>query len=138
MTTENPYAAPAAAVIAAAPEVPKVPMEILKKIKNAWGAALFSAGITLVFTLVAMSGTKMLNFSAWQLIDVILILGLAFGIYKKSRTCAVLLLIYFIGAKLLMFAESGAISSIPMALVFGYFYWQGVSGTFAYHKFIKS
>src|SRR3546814_16243452 len=46
-----------------------------------------------------MSGTEMLGFSAWELFDVALILGLAFGIYKKSRTCAVLMLAYFIVAK---------------------------------------
>src|SRR3546814_772864 len=99
MATENPYSAPVARV--SDPETTKieVPDEILKKIKLGWVAALFSAGVTLAVTLLAMSGTEMLGFSAWELFDVALILGLAFGIYKKSRTCAVLMLAYFIVAK---------------------------------------
>ncbi|MGH8025172.1 MAG: hypothetical protein ACREO0_00450 [Pseudoxanthomonas sp.] len=132
MATENPYSAPTAVI---GDPVLEVPDDILKKIKHGWVAALFSAGITLLVTLIAMSGTDILGFSAWELIDVALILGLAFGIYKKSRTCAVFMLVYFIISKIVLMAESGQPTGIPMALVFGYFFWQGVSGTFAYHKF---
>jgi serine/threonine-protein kinase len=131
MTTENPYSAPTSPIM---DRIPEIPDDILKKIKQAWVAALFSAGITLIVTLIAMSGTEVLGFSAWELIDVALVLGLAFGIYKKSRTCAVLMLIYFIISKIIIMAETGKPTGIPMALVFGYFFWQGVSGTFAYHK----
>ena len=134
MATEDPYIAPAASVSDPTSDVPD---DILKKIKHGWVAALFSAGVTLVVTLIAMSGTEILGFSAWELFDVALILGLAFGIYKKSRTCAVLMLIYFIASKVLIMAETGKPTGIPMALVFAYFFWQGVSGTFAYHKLKK-
>lgn len=134
MATENPYTAPTASV--SEPSV-IVQDDILKKIKYGWVAALFSAGVTLVVTIIAMTGTEILGFSAWELIDVALILGLAFGIYKKSRTCAVLMLIYFIISKILIMVETGKPIGIPMALVFGYFFWQGVSGTFAYHKLKK-
>lgn len=134
METENPYIAPVAPVMDPDPEVPDA---ILKKIKHAWVAALISASITLLVTVLAMSGTQILGFSAWELLDVGLILGLALGIYKKSRTCAVLMLAYFIISKIILMVESGKPSGIGLALVFIYFYWQGVSGTFAYHK-IKS
>src|SRR3546814_18658066 len=99
MATENPYSAPVARV--SDPETTKieVPDEILKKIKHGWVAALFSAGVTLAVTLLAMSGTEMLGFYAWELFDVALILGLAFGIYKKSRTGDVLLLTFSLFAK---------------------------------------
>ncbi len=85
-----------------------------------------------------MSGTELRGFSVWNLTDVALILGLAFGIYKKSRICAVLMFIYFIASKIILMVESGAPNGIIMAIVFGYFYWQGISGTFAYHKITKS
>src|SRR3546814_15173485 len=70
MATENPYSAPVARV--SDPETTKieVPDEILKKIKLGWVAALFSAGVTLAVTLLTMSGTEMLGFSAWELFDV--------------------------------------------------------------------
>jgi serine/threonine-protein kinase len=131
MAAENPYSAPASPVM---DQVPEIPDEILKKIKHGWVAALISAGITLIVTLVAISGTEILGFSAWELIDVGLILGFAFGIYKKSRACAVLMLIYFIISKIIIMAETGKPSGIVLAIVFGYYFWQGVSGTFAYHK----
>jgi serine/threonine-protein kinase len=134
MAIEDPYAAPTAPVSEQDVEVPD---DVLKKIKHGWVAALFVAGVILVITLVVMSGTEIIGFSAWKLFDVALILGLAFGIYKKSRVCAVLMLVYFIAFKILIMAETGRPSGIPMALVIAYFFWQGVSGTFAYHKFKK-
>lgn len=115
----------------------EVPEEILKKIKASWIAALVSGGITLVITLIAMSGTPVLGFSAWELIDVALIFGLAFGIYKKSRACAVIMLIYFIIAKVILIFATGNVTGIPLAIAFLYCFWQGVDGTFAYHKLKK-
>jgi lysylphosphatidylglycerol synthetase-like protein (DUF2156 family) len=135
MTTENPYAAPTADLTA---PVEKVRADVFKRIKNAWVAALIYAGITLVVTLMAVLRTAPMFFSAWELIDVVLILGLAFGIYKKSRSCAVLMFVYFVVSSILGLVEPGGGSSFLLLLVFGYFYWQGVSGTFAYHKAIKS
>lgn len=139
MASENPYLPPTSPVqeVAPAPSL-QVPEEILGKIKGAWVAALISASITLVFILVAISGTKIFNFDAWALFDVLLMLGLAFGIYKKSRACAVLMLSYFIFSKISLLAAGAPVSSLPMAVIFLYFYWQGVVGTFRYHAFLKN
>lgn len=136
MTPEkNPYAAPEAQLGDPAAEIPE---KILKQIKNGWVAALISAGFTLVVTLLAVMGTSLFGFTLWSLFDVGLILGLAFGIYKKSRTCAVLMLVYFIASKILIFLESTQATGIVIALVFAYYYWQAVLGTFAYHQHIKN
>lgn len=115
----------------------EVPEKILNMIKGAWIAALVSAGITFVITLLAIFGTPLLGFSGWELIDVAFVLGMAFGIYKKSRTCAVLMFIYFIISKVLLTISTGAILGLPIALAFLFLYWQGVAGTFAYHKLKK-
>jgi hypothetical protein len=131
MATENPYSAPTAHVADVTPEIPD---DIRKKIKGASIAAAISGSITLVVTLIAMSGTDILGFSAWELVDVALIFGLAFGIYKKSRTCAVAMLLYFVVSKIILMVESGKPSGLLWAAIFIYYYWQGVSGTFAYHK----
>ncbi len=117
--------------------VPEVPGEILKKIKNAWIAGIISGCITLAVTIIAMSGTSILGFSSWELIDVALIFGLTFGIYKKSRTCAVLMLVYFIISKIMIMAETGKPSGIIVALIFIYYYFQGMIGTFQYHKLMR-
>lgn len=111
-----------------------VPAEILTQIKHAWVAGLFSAAVTLIVTLVAMSGTPILGFSAWELIDVALVLGLTFGIYRKSRTCAVVMLVYFLISKIMIVAETGKPTGLVMGFIFLYFYWHGVTGTFAYHR----
>ena len=132
MTIENPYAAPNSVL---SDPVEMVPEEILKKIRYAWIAATVSAGITLLITVGAMLGESILGFSAWNLLDVVLILGLAFGIYMKSRVCAVIMLIYFIASKIILMVEAGQPSGLLMTLAFGYLYAQGVFGTFAYHAF---
>jgi serine/threonine-protein kinase len=96
-----------------------------------------SAGFTLVVTLVAMSGVKVLGFSAWELSDVAFIGGMAYGIYRRSRICAVLMLLYFIASKIIISVTLGRPSGLAMGLVFVYFFWQGVVGTFEYHKLEK-
>jgi preprotein translocase subunit SecF len=78
-----------------------VPDEVLKKIKHAWTAGLISAALTLLVTLLAVFGVKMLGFDAWEFLDVAFILGLTYGIYRKSRVCAVLMLVYFLISKML-------------------------------------
>jgi hypothetical protein len=114
-----------------------VPEEILKKIKNAWIAGLVSIAITVIFTLISMSGRDILGLNAWAFFDVFLMLIFVFGIYKKSRTCAVLMLLLFAANKVLMWLEAGTASGLPLALVFLWFYTQGVIGTFQYHSHIK-
>jgi len=135
MTDENPYAPPAAKVSDPALDVPK---KILRHIKIAWITGIVSGCVTLALTLIAMSGTSLLGFSAWELVDVALIFGLTLGIYMKSRICAVAMFIYFIIAKIVLIAETGQVTGFPMALLFAYFFWLGISGTFAYHKLKNS
>lgn len=116
----------------------EVPAATLKKIRNAWIAGLVSAAVTLIFVLIAVAGTSLIGMSVYQLFDVAVILGLAFGIYKKSRICAVLMLAYFVWAKIVLIRLGHANGSgLFMAAVFFYFYLQGVIGTFAYHRYLK-
>ena len=137
MPDNNPYQAPDAALRDPIATL-VIPDEVLKKIKHAWVAATISGGFTLVLTLLAMYGNSILGFSAWELIDVALIFVLAFGIYKKSRTCAVLMLVYFILAKILIMYETGKPTGIIMSIVFIYYFSMGVSGTFDYHKRVRA
>jgi hypothetical protein len=133
--SENPNASVPVDVITA--PIGVAPDAVLKKIRNAWIAAAISAGITLSFVFLAISGTSIAGVSAWEFLDVALAAGLAFGIYKKSRTCAVAMLVYFIISRVLVISETGKLGSIVIALAFLYFFVQGVIGTFAYHKHIK-
>ena len=107
-----------------------------KQIRNACIAGTISGVLTLLVTLISASGVDIpgLDFDLWNLFDVLLIFGLTFGIYNKNRVCAVLMLVYFVGSKVLMWKESGSVSGLGMAALFGYFFLQGILGTFAYHR----
>jgi len=135
--SENPYAPPTANVtdVSIAPEIPP---EVLTKIKNAWIVGLISAGITLVFAALAIGGVSFAGvFTPWQLIDVALVLGLCYGVYRKSRTCATILLLHFAISKIMIFTATGKFQGVVMAVIFLYYYTLGVHGTFVYHKLVK-
>ncbi len=108
----------------------------LKKIRNAWIAAVISGSLTLALVLLAFYAPRWnaLGINAWALIDVAFIYLMAFGIYRKSRTCAVLMLVYFTISKAIMMVQMGKPSGILLSLAFFYFFANGVAGTFAYHK----
>lgn len=136
--TADPYAAPRAKLEDAILSVPSVPDDVLKHIKNAWVVGTISGVFTLAVTLFAIFGHSILGYSAWELTDVALIFGLTFGIYKKSRTCAVLMLIYFIAAKIYLITQTGKPSGLVMAVIFAYYFAMGVKGTFEYHRILKA
>jgi len=108
-----------------------------RHIKNAWIAGIISAAVTFIFSAIgAFSQTVQFKygFDTWALIDVALIAGLTFGIYKKSRFCALSLLIYFVLSKVAMAAYIGKFTHGIGALLFGYFFFQGTRATFQIHK----
>ena len=112
----------------------EVPVEILKKIKYAWIAGIISIAVTVVLTLISMSGTDIPGLDAFSFIDVFLMVIFTFGTYKKSRTCAILMLLLFSVNRLIVWFDSGNTIS-PLALVFLWFYTMGVVGTFQFHRF---
>lgn len=133
----NPYKAPDANLQIIV-EKPEIPVEVLKKIKNGWIAALISGCATLIFTTIAIFGKDITGFvDSSMLFDVGLIFLLAYGIYKKSRTASTLMLVYFIASKLIQWAQTGNLSGIIMSIIFVYFYFQAMIGTYQYHKIIK-
>lgn len=63
-----------------------------------------------------------------------LIAGLTFGIFRTSRVCAVVMLVYFVGSKLFLWVETRSITGLPVALVFTWFFFRGVTGTLVWHR----
>ena len=131
----QPYQAPQTP--AANPDIPTIeaPAEILKKIKGGWIAAIISAVITVVFTLVQMQQNSL---AVYNFIDVALIAGLAFGIFKKSRTCSTIMVVYFVAAKIYIMAQTGSPRGIIIALLFIYLYINAMIGTYQYHSWKKT
>jgi serine/threonine-protein kinase len=105
-----------------------------KAIKVAGGAAVFIGGLTLIVSVIAGLGYSFAGITVWSLFDAVFILGMAYGIYKKSRACAVIMFVYWAGSKIYSFAVEGQTGGIPIALLFAYFFLQGIIGTFAYRQ----
>lgn len=107
------------------------------QIKWAWQAGIVSGTWTLILVLLSLAGygfTGLIDASA--LIDVCLVFGLSFGIYKKSRVAAVIMLVYFLLSKAWIVIGlkifPGVISWFFLILFLG-----GVQGTFTYRKLSK-
>lgn len=106
-----------------------------KAIKVAWVAGVISGIITLIAALTGFAG-----FNMGHIVDVALICVLTIGIARRSRIAVVMMLIYFIASKILLWFEGKGLSGIGIfgAILFGYFFFQGIRGTFAYRKIINS
>jgi hypothetical protein len=108
------------------------------KIKLAWQVGIVSGTLTLIFVLLSLGGydfTGLIDASA--LIDVCLIFGLSFGIYKKSRIAAVLMLVYFAFNQAWIIIEIKRFPGI-ISWIFLILFLRGVQGTFTYRKLSKS
>ena len=111
-------------------------------IKNGWVAALISLGITLIYSLIGFfiqSDNVTLNYflDPWLLVDVVLIGIMAFVIYKKSRTAATLMFFYFVLSKFIQWYDLGTVQGLPMTIIFMYFYFNAMRGTFLWHSKYK-
>ena len=88
-------------------------------------AATVSAGLNLIYgALAAVDVLKAPGYDAWLLIDAALLSGLAYGVWRRSRVCALLLLICGVANEVfLAFDETGHFSLLR--IVFIYFYFRG-------------
>ena len=99
---DDPYQAPHANLDMARPPAwdadADIPEDVLKRIRHGCNAGLLSIAITLIATLVSLSGAPVMGLDAWALIDVAVMAGLVYGMHRKSRVCAVLMLLFYAGA----------------------------------------
>ena len=116
----------------------------LDHIKKGWVAGLISGGITLIiWSLAALGAPALANqFLDVSFVDVILIFGLAYGVYCKSRTCAVIILLQFFATAVYnyKFLAVDVVNFVGLSvgtLIFGYFFGQAVRGTFVYHSLVQ-
>ena len=94
-----------------------------------WIAAAIAGLTTLVFALTSSFGLNHYN-----LVDAALLLGLAYGISRRSRTCAVLALAYHILNRAMLYSarDLPPITTV-ITLIFAALYVLGVIGTFVHH-----
>ena len=105
-----------------------------KAIRDAWIAGLITIVVTIALTLIYASGGGFAHVTLWNWIDIFLLMGLSYGIYRKSSLSATLMLVYYLGSKIILWADESAFIGVPIALIFAYFFWRGIQGTRAYHQ----
>lgn len=115
----------------------EIPRKIASKIRNCWVASLFSMAITFIFVVMAFTDSGV-DFDAMAFSDVAIMAALTFGVYRGSRVCAVLLFAFFTANKLIMWTTIGTFAGLPLALVFSWFFGQGIMGTFQRHRFLAN
>lgn len=116
--------------------------EAIQACKNGAIAAFISATLTVGVMLFAMASNVAGELQYFDdpliIIDALLIVGCAIGMLRKSRAAAVIILVYFIFAKIVIAMETGQASGLGVAFVFLYFYGKAVQGAFTYHRLMKA
>jgi len=109
-------------------------------IRLAFWTAIIGASITLVLSVVACFGYSVLGLvvTPLGLVHAVVIFALAYGIHKRSRICAVITFVYFVVSKIVQCVEIGNEKPIYWGILFGFFLFQGIRGTFAYHRLRRS
>lgn len=109
-----------------------------KAIKRAWIAGFLIAFLILAQTFLVLNGVLIFsnqNHSAYfNLFDVIFVVGLSIGIYRKSRECAILLLGYIFLSYILQLYREGTSYFGTVRTIIVYFLYQGILGTFKYKQ----
>jgi hypothetical protein len=116
-----------------------------KAIKHGVIAGCIVGGITVLITALAMaSGASGQDneLAYWNdplmVVDIVLIFALVYGMYKKSRLAAVVMVLYFIGSKVMVSLESGAYTGGIVSLIIVYYFIKATMGTFVYHRIEKA
>lgn len=142
MQPENPYAAPASASEVASEfeyELSHPPKKILGKIRAGWIAAIVSGALTTaLWAAVAFGGLENAIFGPELLIDVVVIFGLAIGIFFKSRIAATLMFVYFLASKIFIIYATDQFQGGILGIVFLVLYFNAMVGTFQYHKWKRN
>src|SRR5215469_14697283 len=114
------------------------PDEAKKACKVAMWCAIFVAGVTTLFSLLAMSGALKMNnipVDGSALIDAALFACIAFGLSRYSRFAGVAGFVLFLIERIYMLSKAGPAAG---GLFFGIFlllgFLNGMRGALAYHK----
>lgn len=110
-------------------------------IRHGWIAGVVIGCVTFLIWFIAMlrndSSVQSIDLSIYSLIDILGIFALTYGVFRKSRICAIILASYFILIKLfhivsIPFPQN--IFSLIGLLVVSPFFIRAIIGVFNYHK----
>ncbi|SRR6266550_3425698 len=104
-------------------------------IRWGWIAGAFVGTGTLAFVVYgALSGQSVLGVDAWNLLDVVTAYALAYGIWRRSRVAAALMVAYMLYSKVAQAEQFGVWRALPTTLLFGYISIQALRATIASHR----
>jgi len=118
---------------------PDLPEEVAGRLEKAdrlidlaWSVAVLWGVLRLVAAIWLWRNTNDDDL-AW-FADPLLIGALAYGLYRRSRACAILLLLYVVVELRLAYGAQGPTSGITVAFVLGITFAQGIRGAYAYRR----
>ena len=109
-----------------------------KAIRNGGIVGLISAGVTAIFAIAGFFVTSENTAASYLfdpalLIDVGLILVMAFFVFRKSRTASTLLVLYFAISKIVLWLEVGP-QGLLMSVLFFLYYVTAMRATYIWHS----
>lgn len=110
-----------------------------RRIDRAWYAALVAGCMSLI--LAGFNAVSMEQFGPgerWMVLDALLVLALAYGVVKRSRGAAALLLMHLLLLRGVGLFTSPSLLATPFVLLFAYLYADGLRGTIDYHRLTRS
>lgn len=108
--------------------------EAQKAVRDAWRAGLLAFAISLLLTAIYGTGTGITHLAPLNWIELIVLPLLSYGIYRQQHSAAVLMFVYYLGSKVWLWADERVLIGVPLALIFSYFFWRGIRGTFVLHS----
>ncbi|HTP69110.1 MAG TPA: hypothetical protein VMJ35_09425 [Dongiaceae bacterium] len=97
--------------------------------------AVFVAGVTTLFVLLAIFGVSLMGTKPAALVDALLFVGVAYGLFRNSRFAAVAGLVLFVFEKVYMLVKTGSVLSVGvLGVIITLGFVNSVRGTFAYAK----
>ncbi len=118
-------------------ELNMTPAQITRSIRLGWGGAALSATATLLFTFI-ISSVADTPLIVWAVSSAVVTAALGFGVYRRSRSAAVTLLVLFLISRIWYYLQTGSLGSPLLSIIFLYCFIEGVRGTFAHHRALTS
>jgi hypothetical protein len=105
--------------------------EATRAIHDAAIAGWITVGLDALLTLIYATGAGFAHIAWLNWLHFPLMIGLIWSMQQRSRLAAVVLLVYYFASKLVLWVDEKALIGLPIALLFGYFFWRGVRGVYA-------
>jgi hypothetical protein len=113
-------------------------IEAKLNVKRAVSVAVILAAIHSILGLLSLFGYSFLGANAFTLLNAGIILALGYGIHRFSRTCTVMLALYYLTDSLYAWLSSGQVGGIIIFMLLLYYFGRGAQGTFTYHRLNKN